>query len=199
MTTNALLQFIEVIGIAMIFFSIRPIIIFATYYFKLLVLKENELALILPSSNEKNWFTLSGRIGRRQFALRTSIIGVLIVAAIQIGVFSNSVFVALLMIIPLIIIYVIQMAKRWNDLKIVSSSWSCLEIILAVIFWKIVVSFLIVRFIYRLTANEGSSEDNRYGKTRYPQKEIIIELDCEKEINTFENQAINQDSETIIL
>jgi hypothetical protein len=56
-----------------------------------------------------------------------------------------------------------------------------------------------VRFIYRLTANEGSSEDNRYGKTRYPQKEIIIELDCEKEINTFENQAINQDSETIIL
>ena len=164
MTTNALLQFIEVIGIAMIFFSIRPIIIFATYYFKLLVLKENELALILPSSNEKNWFTLSGRIGRRQFALRTSIIGVLIVAAIQIGVFSNSVFVALLMIIPLIIIYVIQMAKRWNDLKIVSSSWSCLEIILAVIFWQIVVSFLIVRFIYRLTANEGSSEDNRYAQ-----------------------------------
>ena len=61
-----------------------------------------------------------------------------------------------------------------------------------------------MRFIYRLTANEGSSEDNRYGKTRYPQKEIIIELDCEKEINTFENQEINQfdanqDSETIIL
>lgn len=163
------------------------------------------MALVLPSSNEKNWFTVgSGRIGRRQFALRTSIIGVLIVAAIQIGIFFDSVPITLLMIIPLIIVYIIQMTKRWNDLKIISSSWSCLEIILAVIFWQIVVPFLIVRFIYRLTTNEGSREDNENGKTRYPKKEIIIELDCETEINTFENQEINQfdanqDSETIIL
>ena len=205
MTTNDFLQFIQVIGVAIIFLSIRPIIVFAVYYFKLLLLKDSELSLVLPSSNEKTWLTISsGRIGRRQFALRTSIIGVLIVAAIQIGVFFEFVPVALSMVIPLIVVYIIQMIKRWNDLHIVSSSWSCFEIVLAVIFWQIVVSFLIVRFIFRLTTNEGSKKDNKDGKTRYPKEEIVIELDCEKETNTSENQSINQsdinqDSETIIL